>query len=124
MDPPPDETFKHIFLDCPVVRNWHENFISNYLPPNFVRDAQDRSDLFFLGRVHEPFSDNYFVTICIFIFKYTIWDARLRKKIPSFNSLNLLFKEIIRSLLRTNSLARKSKTKANFFMFRNLDDGN
>jgi hypothetical protein len=121
--PPPDETFKHIFLDCPVVHNWHENFISNYLPPDFVRNAQDRSDLFFLGRVHEPFSDDYFVTICIFIFQYTIWDARLRKKIPSFNSLNLLFKEIIRSLLRTNSLARKSKTKANFFMFRNLDDG-
>jgi hypothetical protein len=88
-----------------------------------IRDARDRSDLFFLGRVHEPFSDNYFVTICIFIFQYTIWDARLRKKIPSFNSLNLLFKEIIGSLLRTNSLARKTKTKANFFMFRNLDDG-
>jgi hypothetical protein len=93
------------------------------LPPNLIRDAQGRSDFFFLGRVHEPRNDNYFVTLCIFIFQYTIWDARLRKKIPSFNSLNLLFKEITRALLRTNSLARKSKTKTNFIMFRNLDDG-
>jgi hypothetical protein len=121
--PLPDETFKHIFLDCPVVFNWHENFISNYLPPGFVRNMQDRNDLFFLGRVHEPFADNYFVTICIFIFQYTIWDARLRKKIPSFNTLNILFKETVRSLLRTNSLAKKSKQKANFLMFRNLEDG-
>jgi hypothetical protein len=121
--PPPDESFKHIFLDCPVVHNWHDNFISTYLPPNYIRGKQDRIDLFFLGRVHEPLSDNFFVTICCFIFQYTIWDARLRKKIPSFTSLNLLFKEIISSLLRTNSLARKSKTKANYFMFRNLGDG-
>ncbi len=119
----PDETFKHIFLDCPVVYNWHENFISNYLPPGFVRNMQDRKDLFFLGRVHEPFADNYFVTISIFIFQYTIWDARLRKKIPSFNTLNTLFKETVRSLLRTNFLAKKSKQKNNLLMFRNLEDG-
>jgi hypothetical protein len=94
-----------------------------YLPPNIIRGEQDRSDLFFLGRVHKPRTDNHFVTLCIFIFQYTIWDARLRKKIPSFNSLNLLFKEITRSLLRTNSLARKAKSKTNFIMFRNIDDG-
>jgi hypothetical protein len=79
--------------------------------------------LFFLGRVHEPNVDNFFVSISVFIFQYTIWDARLRKKIPSFNTLNILFKETVRSLLRTNSLAKKSKQKINFLMFRNLDDG-
>jgi hypothetical protein len=52
--PPPDETFKHIFLDCPVVRNWHDNIISTYLPPNFIRGTQDWIDLFFFGSVHEP----------------------------------------------------------------------
>jgi hypothetical protein len=121
--PLPDETFKHIFFDCPVVYNWHESFITNYLPPGFLRNIQDRNDLFFLGRVHEPNVDNFFVSMSVFIFQYTIWDARLRKKIPSFNTLNILFKETVRSLLRSNSLAKKSKQKINFLMFRNLDDG-
>jgi hypothetical protein len=120
----PDETFKHIFLDCPTVRTWQTQFLAFYLPANYIRDERERTNFFFLGRVHEPNTDNYFIMICIFIFQYTIWEARLKKRIPSFNSLNLLFKELCHALLRTNSLARKSRAKINFMLFRNLlDDG-
>jgi len=120
----PDETFKHIFMDCPTVRAWHTHFLDYYFPANYLRDDQDRTEFFFLGRVHEPYQDNHFIILCIFIFQYTIWEARIKKRIPSFNSLRFSFKELCYLLLRSNSLARKSKTKINYAMFRNLlDDG-
>jgi hypothetical protein len=120
----PDETFKHIFLECPVVKTWQNQFLSFYIPANYIRDERERTNLFFLGRVHEPNIDNYFIMICVFILQCIIWDPRLKKRIPSFNSLNLLFKELCYALLRTNSLARKSRAKTNFTLFRNLhEDG-
>ncbi len=120
----PDETFKHIFMDCPTVRAWHNQFLDYYFPANYLRDDLDRTEFFFLGRVHEPYQDNHFIILCIFIFQYTIWEARIKKRIPSFNSLRFSFKELCHLLLRSNSLARKSKTKINYAMFRNLlDDG-
>ncbi len=120
----PDETFKHIFMDCPTVRAWQNQFLDLYFPVNYIQDEQERTNLFFLGRVHEPYTDNYFIMLCIFIFQYTIWEARLKKRTPSFNSLKLLFKELCHALLRTNSLARKSREKINFALFRNLlEDG-
>ncbi len=120
----PDETFKHIFMDCRTVRAWQNQFLDYYFPVNYIRDEQDRTNLFFLGRVHEPYTDNHFIILCIFIFQYTIWEARLKKRTPSFNSLKLLFKELCHALLRTNSLARKTREKINFALFRNLlEDG-
>jgi hypothetical protein len=119
-----DETFSHIFLTCPVVKNWQNSFLSLYFPVNYIRNDRERINLFFLGRVHEPNVDNYFVMLCIFIFQYAIWDARLKKKIPSFCSLNLVFKELSLALLRTNSLVRKARAKTNFTLFRKLlEDG-
>ena len=111
-------------MDCPTVRAWHNHFLDYYFPANYLRDDQDRTEFFFLGRVHEPYQDNHFIILCIFIFQYTIWEARIKKRIPSFNSLRFSFKELCYLLLRSNSLARKSKTKINYAMFRNLlDDG-
>ncbi len=119
-----DETFSHTFLTCPVVKNWQNSFLSLYFPVNYIRNDRERINLFFLGRVHEPNVDNYFIMLCIFIFQYAIWDARLKKRIPSFNSLNLVFKELSLALLRTNSLVRKARIKTNYTLFRNLlEDG-
>jgi hypothetical protein len=119
-----DETFSHIFLTCPVVKNWQDSFLSLYFPVNYIRNDWERINLFFTGWVHEPNIDNYFIMLCIFIFQYTICDARLKKRIPSFNSLNLVFKELSLALLRTNSLVRKARIKSNYTLFRNLlEDG-
>jgi hypothetical protein len=116
----PDETFLHIFSTCPVVRNWQDKFLSLYFPDNYMRNDRERVNLFFIGRVHEPNVDNYFVMLCIFIFQYVIWDARSKKKIPSFCTLNLIFKEMATALLRTNSLVRKARAKSNFTLFRTV----
>jgi hypothetical protein len=32
VDPVPDESFIHLFLECPTAFGWHNSFLSNYLP--------------------------------------------------------------------------------------------
>jgi hypothetical protein len=98
-----DETFIHIFCECPTVRDWHDKFFERYFPVNYVLDDQDRRNILFLGNVHEAEKDNFFIMASILIFQYCIWDLRLKKKILSFHSLDNIFKETISVFIRTNT---------------------
>ncbi len=123
INPVPDETFSHIVLYCDTVRNRHNRFLADYLPIGYLRDEQDRKNLFFLGRVLESESDNYFIAMTVLIFQYVVWEQKLRKKIPSYQSINLEFREHIRNLLRGNARARRESTKTNFILCRILRHG-
>jgi len=119
----PDETFSHIFYECDTVRGWHNRFILKYLPENYFRDDRERREFFFLGKVHDTDGENFFIHAAVLIFQYCIWESKLKKKIHSYNTLELLFREIIYNFLRTNALARKSKAKSNFKLCRSLCNG-
>jgi hypothetical protein len=121
--PVPDETFSHIFLECGTVRSWHNAFLAEYFPVNYVGNEQERKNIFFLGRVHEPDSDNYFISFTILLFQFHIWEQKLRKKLPSFHTLNMNLRESVNQLLRGNSLARREISKSNFILCRKLNYG-
>jgi hypothetical protein len=123
INPVPDETFSHIFLECNTVRNWHNKFFREYFPNDYLRDEQDRRNILFLGRVHEPDTDNYFIMITILLFQYVIWEQKLKKKAPSYQSINLEFREHVRQLLRCNARARKHNGKSNFCLCRKFGNG-
>jgi hypothetical protein len=123
INPVPDETFVHIFFNCPTVRNWHDRFLFEYTQIGYLRNDQERKNFFFLGRVLEPDGDNYFITMTILIFQFVVWEQKLRKKVPSFQSINLEFREHIKNLLRGNALARKDSIKSNFILCRKLRHG-
>jgi hypothetical protein len=118
-----DETFSHIFYDCPTVRSWHNKFFERYLPENYIRDEQDRKNILFLGTFHNEEKDNSFLLVSVLIFQFCIWDQRLKKKIISYNSIEAIFKEIIYNMLRTSSFARKECSKTNFKLCRLLGHG-
>jgi hypothetical protein len=119
----PDETFSHIFYECDTFREWHNRFTLKYLPNNYFRNDQERREFFFLGKVHGTDGDNFFIYAAVLIFQYCVWESKLKKKIHSYNTLELLFREIIYNFLRSNSLARKSKAKSNFKLCRTLCNG-
>jgi hypothetical protein len=75
-NPVPDETFAHIFFDCPTVRNWHDRFLSEYTQIGYLRNEQERKNFFFLGRVLEPDGDNYFITMTILTFQSVLWEQK------------------------------------------------
>jgi hypothetical protein len=123
VNPVPDETFVHLFLDCSTVRKWHNDFLADYFPNGYLSDELDRKNFFFLGRVHEPDSDNYFISFMILLFQYLIWEQKLKKRTPSYHSIRLEFEETVRQLLRGNSRARKEALKTNFILCRKLRHG-
>jgi hypothetical protein len=123
VNPVPDETFSHLFLDCNTVRKWHDGFLADYFPNGYVRDELDRKTIFFLGRVHEPDSDNFFIGFTILLFQYHIWELRLKKRAPSYHSIKQELEVTVRNLLRGNSLARKEILKTNFILCRKLRNG-
>jgi hypothetical protein len=47
----PDESFIHIFLECPTTFNWHNQFLRKYLPHLTFMDLQSRTALFFYGKL-------------------------------------------------------------------------
>ncbi len=59
--------------------------------------------------MHGTDVDNFVIYAAVLIFQYCVWEAKLKKKIHSYTTLELLFRKIIYNFLRTNSLARNQK---------------
>jgi hypothetical protein len=100
--PVPDETFIHLFLECPTTFDWHCSFLKKYLPDFMFLNVQERSELFFLGRLPNRAYDNKFLIMAVLIFQFCIWEEKLRKKIPSFTTLDNTYSELVYSLANTN----------------------
>ncbi len=122
-NPLPDETFAHIFFECATVRNWHNSFFTDFFPNDYFTDVHDRKTTLFLGRVHEPDSDNYFIALTVLIFQYVIWEQKFKKKTPSYQSIKIQFLEHIKKLWWGNTRARKESSKTNFLLCRKLGNG-
>jgi hypothetical protein len=88
----PDETFVHLFFDCPITKAIVKDFCANYL--NIDRDNEGAMKNFlFTGTIAGLKTQNFFLSTVSIVFNYEIWRAKLRKKIPILNSLlnNLIF---------------------------------
>ena len=46
--PAPDETFIHLFLECPTTFDWQNQFLRKYLPHLAFMDLDSRTELFFM----------------------------------------------------------------------------
>jgi hypothetical protein len=100
--PVPDETFLHLFFDCPVTRNWHDSFLSKYVILPAEINRIQRLQLFFLGILPNSTKDNLFLAFSIILFQFCIWEEKLRKKKPSFNTIENIYLDYLHSLLECN----------------------
>jgi hypothetical protein len=77
-----------------------------------------KKSLWFLG-----FHDELYTPIVIHAFlsfQYCVWEAKLKKTIPSFNTLFLSFSESFSLTFKHNAYVRKSSLKNNFSLCRVL----
>ncbi len=103
--PDTDESFFHLFFQCPTVTGWHDEFIENFIVPQQPLAILDRKKLFFLG----IYSGNYnsFLAAAVFHFQFSIWEEKLSKRVPSFISLKTRFLErFIESVNNTKKLQK------------------
>ena len=106
--PVPDESFIHLFLECPTTFEWHNSFLAKYIPAGSWLNAEQRGELFFFGRLPGAEKNNLFLQLSILILQYCIWEEKLRKKKPSFSTLENNYCEHILSLTQLNGKIRKS----------------
>jgi hypothetical protein len=116
-----DETFLHLFYSCDTTKNWHQNFIRKCLPELPVMTAQEEKSLWFLGYTNNLFSLT--VLFSILTFQYCVWEAKLKKKTPSFNSIYIQFIEHIKQTAIFNSVFRDDISKNNYTLCRTLLGG-
>jgi hypothetical protein len=113
-----EETFIHLFYECPTTTDWHEKFLSKYFtdPENLNRDQ--KLNFFFNGLLPGTENDNSFVRMAVYLFQYCIWEERLSKKKSSFGTLDLKFTELLRALLQCNRKVFLSAESINIPMCR------
>jgi hypothetical protein len=108
-----EETFIHIFYECPTTTSWHEKFLQKYFTDPGNLNRNQKLDLFFMGLLPGNAKDNIFVCMAIYLFQYCLWEEKLSKKKGSFNTLDLKFRELLTTLLHCNRKVRLAAENIN-----------
>jgi hypothetical protein len=76
-------------------------------------DVRERAELFFFGKLPNMIHSNAFLIMAVLVFQYCVWEEKLRKKKPSFMTIDNNYCEIIFSLAKTNGKIFKAAEKLN-----------
>jgi hypothetical protein len=101
--PVPDETFIHLFYQCPstsVVIN--KVLEKHFFDMRMINETEKKLFLFCGINPRTGKIDNFFLELVASVIMYSIWDCKLSKQIPSFmkvcNDLFFFYIEKIRSI--------------------------
>jgi hypothetical protein len=109
----PDESFIHIYLECPTTFEWHNQFLKKYLPHLTNMEILHRTGFFFFGKLPDAANENIFLILSVLILQYCIWEEKLRKKKPSFYTIDLHIGELIKTITDMNKKVFISAEKLN-----------
>jgi hypothetical protein len=76
-------------------------------------DLQQRTNFFFWGIMPGNGNLNKFLILAVLIFQFCVWEEKLRKKKPSFNTIDNLLGEHVCSLTTMNNKIYNSAVKLN-----------
>jgi hypothetical protein len=113
-DPVPDETFIHVFLQCPTSTGWRDSFLTKYFPFFIQMNDRQKSEFYLLGKMPGFRNDNLFIVLCVLLFQYCIWEERLKKKKPSFRTIENIYLELLGQLVHSNSAVHTCAETLNF----------
>jgi hypothetical protein len=119
--PTADESFKHMFLDCPTVKKLHDQFLNKYFTGLMFASEIERAYFFFYGTVPGHRNYNIFVHATVLIFQYQIWQTKLKKRLLSFESLTIPLMENLLGFFCNNKEARKKSLEFNFPLCRSVN---
>jgi hypothetical protein len=114
INPVPDESFIHLFFTCETSANWHIQFLSKYFPHLVTMNRVQRAGFFFLGKIPAMDKDNLFIICAVLLFQFCIWEEKLRKKEPSFRTIENIYLELLSSLVEQSNAVRECAEKINF----------
>jgi hypothetical protein len=104
---PPDETFTHLFLDCPVTARIHDWFLLRYL--NTHPDDRMRRAIFWSGEFEGNNEFSFFGFAMAITIQWLIWDMKTQKRVLQPLTLDENFIFIMANCLRVSPKLRHSK---------------
>ena len=117
-----EETFTHLFFHCPTTRHLQTSFLNKYFP-EVSRDLTEQKKFFFtmsfLNNNKRCF--NYFVSTAILVFQFLIWEFKLKKRKPSFLTLEIEFFHNFDKIYTVSGLLKNVQNDYNFELCRNFD---
>ena len=112
-----DETFVHLFFECPSTTGWYTRFEAEYFPEIDFGEVGVRKNFwlchFATGKNIEK---NIFVITLLWAIKLSIWEAKLKKKNPSFVTLSQDMLYIMNGIYNCSERVQITKNFNNFLV--------
>jgi exonuclease III len=101
---PDDESFLHLFSDCPTTSGIHNWFINKYFDIlNRVPDPElssRRKSFFFLGNLNDGVPYNELEHLMGLLVQFLIWEMKLNKKLLTGLTLDIDFRFVLKNCFR------------------------
>jgi hypothetical protein len=116
--PAPQESFRHLFYDCDTVRSLHDRAANEFLSNINMADMTAREKLWFFGLTIDQYSSNMFLQTFIGCIQLYVWECKLRKVLPSWDSMHEFVYCKIKGMLQISSTLNDSRVSLNNNVFR------
>ena len=116
--PAPEETFIHLFLNCPIVQNILDRFMTDFIGMTMPLQDNLVKKYLFQGDQLENSSFNLFNSWTRWILLYLIWSAKCRKRIFSWLTFRKDFLYELNMLLENSPAIEMARLKTNTPMAR------
>jgi hypothetical protein len=107
-----DETFAHIFYDCPSTKKLHEKLISKYFTTLLNQNEQEKRRFWFLGEINGR--SNLFVIAAVIFYNFLIWNMKLKKELSHFTAVENIWLELLDKLHKQSRKFREAVLLVNF----------
>jgi hypothetical protein len=104
--PVPDETFLHLFFDCPTTSSIRDKIISKYFSALLHRPRNTLLRFWLLAEVDN--NTNLFISAAVCTLNYLIWNMKLKRDIISFSTLEQNWIYILDTLVKQSLKIREA----------------
>jgi len=110
-----DETFIHLFAECPIANVWRKNWLRELFNKGDIPEASVSWRKFWLlGELAGEDECNTLIRSIVLTFQYTIWECKLKHKSPSYHSVKTSAMYLYEDMLKLNSSVLDIKTNINY----------
>jgi exonuclease III len=103
---PQDETFLHLFLDCPVAANIHESVLRQFFPRSGT-GRENKKAFFFTGTaIDQSYPHSIIFLVSGMVTQFILWETKLQKKRISAATATIDFKFIMFGIIKGSSFLR------------------
>ncbi len=116
---PSEETFLHIFLECPITTVVRKKFQSEFFPEIDFTQIDLEKRFWFLCEQTDQRLENLHIETSKWIFKYLLWEGKLKKHLKSWYSLKIDFFFMMENIITTSEKIKMSRSNNNLHLCRN-----